>query len=137
MFKAILIASLFSVASTGIWVTSTGEVQTVPCPESYDDTRERLPQGCVNLQPGVWLAPARYRDMEVEIAGLREQISGKDREIELLKARVNELQGQLIITTAVPDCPACSCSTLPHTLTGALIGTALTAGGCVLWTVSQ
>jgi len=138
MLKSILISTVLlgAAATTGIWIKSDGEIIEVPCPQEYDDSRERLPQGCVNLQPGIWLSVDRYRDMEVEIASLKERLEGKDREVQVLEGRVNELQGQLIICTAVPECPSCP-STLPNTVTGAVIGTVITAGGCALWTISQ
>lgn len=138
MIKTLLISTsmLFS-ASVGVWINTDGYRQTVPCPTAFTDTRMRLPQGCMAVKHGVWLSTGRYRDMEVELAGLRERVKAKDIEIDAYKDRVNGLTSQLLVCTAVPECPACPDYFLKHTATGAAIASVITLGGCAAWTLSQ
>lgn len=128
---------LFSASATGIWIKSDGEVIEVPCPESFDSDRARLPQGCVNPQAGVWLSVARYKELEVEIAELKAANDGKDKVIGAHEQTIKDLRSNLLVCTAVPDCPVCPSTDLRSTFTGAAIGTAITLGGCFLWTQSH
>ena len=138
MIKALVISSLIMfTASVGVWVKTDGTELTVPCPEAFEDSRIRLPQGCTAHKPGIWLSVDRYRQMEVDLAGLRERVQAKNQEIRLLTSRNSELQGKLLVCTAIPECPACPNHFLKHTATGAAIGTVLSLGGCAVWTLSQ
>lgn len=131
------LASVLTCASTGKWVKTDGSVIEVPCPEAYTDSRQRLPGGCTNLKPGVWLSVDRYRSMEVELAGLKAKLESRDEEIRTLSTRVSELESNLLICTAVPECPVCPDHSIKHHTTGAVIGTVITLGGCALWNLSQ
>lgn len=138
MIKALVISSLIMfTASVGVWVKTDGTELTVPCPEAFEDSRIRLPQGCTAHKPGIWLSVDRYRQMEVDLAGLRERVQAKNQEIRLLTSRNSELQGKLLVCTAIPECPACPNNFFKHTATGAAIGTVLSLGGCAVWTLSQ
>jgi len=138
MIKALVLSTLvLFTASVGVWVKTDGTSIEVPCPTAFEDSRMRLPQGCNAIKPGIWLSVDRYRQMEVELAGLRERLQSKDQEIRLLTSRISELQGKLILCTAVPECPACPNTFLQHTVTGAAIGTVLSLGGCAAWTLSR
>ena len=128
---------LFSASATGIWIKSDGEVIEVPCPESFDTDRARLPQGCINPKAGVWLSVSRYKELEVEIAELKASNNGKDKVIGAHEQVIRDLRSQLLICTAVPDCPVCPSTNFQSTLTGAAIGASITLGGCFLWTQSH
>lgn len=138
MIKAILLSLpiIFS-TSVGLWINTDGSEKMVPCPESFDTDRLRLPQGCSAYEPGVWLSVDRYREMDIELQTLETQLAAKDEEIKHLEARTNQLQGQLILCTAVPECPACPDNFLKYTATGAALGSVISLGGCAAWNLSQ
>jgi len=138
--KALIISFLLPVAmcaSTGQWVKTDGTIIEVPCPTSYDTDRQRLPSGCSNLKPGIWLSVDRYRSMEVQIAEQKVAIEAKSAQIDVLKNKVGNLQGRLLVCSAVPECPACPNNYFKHTITGAAIGSVLSLGGCAVWSLSQ
>jgi hypothetical protein len=138
MIKTILLSIpiIFS-ASVGVWVNTDGTEKTVPCPLTFDDDRIRIPKGCIAHKPGVWLGVDRYRNLEVELAVLRGRVQAKDVEIKALEARVDSLTSQLLVCTAVPECPACNDHFFKHTITGATIGSVISLGGCALWSLSR
>ena len=124
--------------STGVWVQSDGTSVTVPCPRGeYSDSRARLPKGCETLSAGIWLSVSKYKEMEVEISGLKAKDKGKSEEIARLKKEISKLQSHLLLCTAVSPCPTCPSISFKSTFTGAVIGASLTAGGCLLWTQSH
>lgn len=138
--KTLILSALLPVvlcASTGQWEKTDGTIIEVPCPESYDTNRQRLPAGCSNLKPGIWLSVDKYRAMEVDIAEQKVIINAKQAQIDILKSKVGELQGRLLLCTAVPECPACTDNYFKHTVTGAAIGSVLSLGGCAVWSLSQ
>lgn len=137
MIKYVAILFLTAASSTGIWIKTNGEVIEVPCPEKYEGDRGRIPQGCINPQAGVWLSPAKYKAMEVEIAELKAEVDGKTNLIAHYEQTINSLRSQLLVCSAVPDCPVCPSTDFKSTITGAAIGTAITFGGCLLWNQSQ
>jgi len=138
MIKSLIMSSLilFS-ASVGVWVKTDGTEMSVPCPSDFDKERLRIPQGCTSYKPGIWLSVDRYRQMEVDLAGMQERLQAKNQEIKLLEATRDRLQGQLLICTAVPQCPSCPNTFFQNTVTGAAIGTVLSLGGCAVWTLSR
>jgi len=138
MIKTLLISSLLMfTASFGVWIKTDGTELTVPCPDDFSVERLRLPLGCTAEMPGVWLSVDRYREMEVELAEARATIQSKAEQITALEARVSALEGQLLVCTAVPECPACPNNFFQHTMTGAAIGTVISLGGCAAWTLSR
>lgn len=138
--KTLILSFLLPVAmcaSTGQWEKTDGTVIDVPCPSSYDSDRQRLPSGCSNLKPGIWLSVDRYRAMEVEIAEQKAIIEAKQAQINMLKDQIGNLQGRLLVCSAVPECPACPNNYFKNTMTGAAIGTVISLGGCAVWSLSQ
>ena len=136
MYKLLLLLPFFSTSSTGIWVMNDGSAVEVPCPDIVEyDERVRLPAGCEVALPGVWLSTSRYKEMELEQASITAELAGKNEIISALKERVAALEINAVITSAIPECPPPKeCVSF---LGGALIGTALTTGGCIAWTLSR
>ena len=116
---------------------SDGTAVEVPCPREYSDSRARLPKGCETLSAGIWLSVSKYKEMEVEISGLKAKDKGRSEEIGRLKKEISKLQSHLLLCTAVSPCPTCPAISFKSTFTGAAIGATLTAGGCLLWTQSH
>lgn len=130
--RTLLLALAATFVPSGVWVKTTGEEITVPCPREYNSP-QRLPRGCVVVDPGVWYSVPAYRNIMVELEELRAERDGLLNERETLKAQLSRVRGDLLVCTAAPECPACP-STFINTTQGALIGSALTLGGCLLWT---
>jgi hypothetical protein len=131
------ISSFVFTASTGTWIKTDGTVLEVPCPKVYEGHRQRLPSGCTNIKAGVWLQTDKYREMEVTIAKAKADEHNRQREIALLKTRISKLESQLILCTAVPECPACPNHYFRNTTMGAIIGSTITLGGCAVWNLSK
>lgn len=130
--RALLLTLATCIVPSGVWVKTTGEEVTVPCPTEYTSP-QRLPRGCGVVEPGLWYSVSSYRKIMVELAELRAERDGLAKERDLLKEQLSKVRGDLLICTATPECPACP-STFTYTTQGALIGSALTLGGCLLWT---
>ena len=129
----ILLLTLAScLVPSGVWVKTTGEEISVPCPKEYANP-QRLPMGCSVVTPGVWYSVSSYRKIMIELEELRAERAGLIAERDLLKAQLSKVRGDLLLCTAAPECPSCP-STFTNTTQGALIGSAITLGGCLLWT---
>ena len=129
----ILLLTLAScLVPSGVWVKTTGEEITVPCPTEYTSP-QRLPKGCGVVEPGLWYSVSSYRKIMIELEELRAERSGLIAERDLLKAQLSKVRGDLLLCTAAPECPSCP-STFINTTQGALIGAAVSLGGCLLWT---
>ncbi len=129
----------FAFLSTGVWVKTDGTVLEVPCPDAVlfhgpHQGVQRLPGGCAAGAPGMWLSLEEYRSVRTERARLEAELEGKDAMIQDLKTQLSKAQSDLIICSAVPMCPECPSNGF---LSGALLATALTTGGCALWTLSR
>jgi hypothetical protein len=128
--RVLALALATCLVPSGVWVKTTGEEITVPCPTAYE-TPQRLPRGCGVVEPGIWYSVSAYRSITVELAELRAQRDGLLKERALLKEQLSKARGELILCTAAPDCPS---NLIQYTTQGALIGAALSFGGCMLWT---
>ena len=117
----------------GIWVKTSGEEVTAPCPSAFDEeARMRLPRGCEAPSHGVLITTQRYIDTEKQIAGLKEKIEGLERVSALQKQRIANLELQL--TLKVVDCPVCSCEKLKTFTFGAAVGSLATTSACLYLT---
>jgi len=125
-------------SAVGVWVRTDGSVVEVSCPSilEYSDTT-RLPSGCVAELPGVWLSPTRYKALEVELAEARSEATQQSEYIRILKLQLKQAQDSLLICTAAPPCAPCKDNSFTHQLSGAFIGAAVSAGGCLLWNTTR
>lgn len=129
---------LLTLALTGIWVTPAGDPIEVDCPNlgDYESGRVRLPRGCTAHRQGVLLSVDRYKRLEVDLAESQAMVAGQRETIDQLLQQKKDLQAQLLRLSVTPTCTECP-STLPATLNGALYGSLVTFGGCLLWTTSR
>lgn len=130
--RVLLLAIATCFVPSGTWVKTTGEEISVPCPMEYANP-QRLPKGCSVVEPGVWYSVSSYRKIMIELEELRAERLGLIKERDLLKEQVLKVRGDLLLCTAAPVCPRCP-STFINTTQGALIGAAVSFGGCLLWT---
>lgn len=131
--RVFILALATCLVPSGVWVKTTGEEITVPCPTEYN-TPQRLPRGCGVIEPGIWYSVPAYRNIMIELSELRAERDGLIKERDILKAQLSKVRGDLLLCTAAPECPVCPSYRLTHTTQGALIGAALSFGGCLLWT---
>ena len=126
----------------GVWITSSGDKITVPCPQNFNtDAPHRLPAGCSASIPLVGYHPEYWQKTQARRAGLlieRAQcIENREEQIQEIVRLENQLSEALerctedILGLSCPPCPALSCAIAwAPRLTGAAAGLALCGG---LW----
>lgn len=129
--------SVFAVgATTGLWVKSNGDVIEVPCPDMIKFGLEtRIPAGCTAHRAGVWISATEYKEYRVQLAEASAQIQQQQMIIDALKQQLKQVEDNLVLCRAIPECVPCIDHSLKHNLTGAAAGAAITGGGCLLWTL--
>lgn len=138
MFKIsyILLAPLLFAGSTGVWVNTDGSIVEMPCPDRPDyGDRTRLPSGCRVEIAGVWLSTARYKKLEVDLAAAEQEVKSQQELISALKLALKKSETDLLICKAAPPCPICKDNSFSNHISGAVIGTVITSGACVAWTL--
>jgi len=122
----------------GLWVRTDGSVFEAPCPDLPLFQEElRLPAGCVSHRAGFWQSMSKYRENAVQLAEARATVFEQQKLIEELKRQLNEAQNDLIICRAIPECLPCKDNSFKHILSGAVAGSLITSGGCLIWTLSR
>lgn len=126
---------LLLTGSMGVWINTDGERVEVPCPPASEyGSRTRLPAGCRAEVAGVWLSVERYRELEINLAKREADLEAQATIVQELKSQINSCQSQLLVCMAAPPCPSCPSAFVPLTQ-GALLGSLITSGGCVAWTL--
>lgn len=140
MLKIALLLSLpiYVSASTGIWVKTDGTAIEAPCPgrEKYGE-QTRLPSGCTVEIPGMWLSVKQYTDLKVQLAEQQSLAKAQQEVLNDVKQSLANAQSDLLLCRAIPTCPPCEDHTTRASIGGAIIGTALASGGCLVWTLSH
>ena len=130
--SVIIMMSLLTPPSTGMWITAAGEEVEKPCPSAMEMTdKARLPRGCVAHVQGVWMSRATYKVGELARRELEEKLLNARAREAALQDRIFQLEMQVTLNTVEAVCPPCSCST------EIITSTALAVGGCALWTLSR
>lgn len=124
----------FLLTLSGEWVKSNGDVIQAPCPslEKFEKST-RLPAPCEALVPGFWLSVEAHKELAVELETKNAQVEELQKQIDELKKENARLQGDLLIKTAIPDCPPCVDRSTSSLVAGLLIG-GVTIGGTAIWT---
>ncbi len=130
--RALILTLVTCFVPSGTWVKTTGEEITVPCPIEYTSP-QRLPMDCGVVEPGIWYSVSDYRKLMVDLEELRAERNGLLEERRVLKEQLSKVRSDLLLCVAAPECPKCPSSFI-NTTQGALIGSTISLGGCLLWT---
>lgn len=108
MIKYLLAAILACSPSQGVWVTKSGDEVIEPCPTKFENSRMKMPRGCVAQAPGVLLTRDYFMALELDKVRNEEKIKQLEEERSMLEHRLSNVELGLSLCVGQPEkeCPS-------------------------------